>query len=62
MFGCMYVDSLDWSIICLIICMSIQEIGYVHDCELDMIRILKVVIGSLGLIDLWFEATLGTVM
>jgi len=46
MFVCMYIDSSDWSIICLIVCISIQEVGYVHDCELDMIRVLR------GLIEL----------
>jgi len=42
--------------------MSIQEIGYVCDCELDMIQVLKRLIELYVLIELWFKVTFGTVM
>jgi len=42
--------------------MPIQEIGYVHDCEVDMIRVLRGLIELHVLIELWFEVTLGMVM
>jgi len=42
--------------------MSIMDIGYVHDVEMDMIRVLKGLIELYVLIELWFEVTFGTVM
>jgi len=39
--------------------MLIQKIGYVHDCELDRIRVFRGLIELHVLINLWFEMTLG---
>ena len=41
--------------------MSIHEIGYVYDCDLDINWVLRGLIELFELIELWFEVTFGTV-